>query len=255
MDVRHYLERIGSRGIDRPDLENLRHLHRAHLLAVPFENLHIRARIPIELDVERLFDKVVRQRRGGFCYELNGLFAEMLERLGYTLARVQGQVYEQRRQRFGPPFDHMALLVTVGEDRYLADVGFGDLFMDPLPLRVDEPLVDNGRTFRFHHDGSGQLVLKRTNGRGDVPVYRFSTDDHPFADFAPMCRHHQTSPHSHFTQRTVVSLARDDGRVTLTERRTILTRNGSREERSHDETGFREALWTHFGMTVPEAFL
>lgn len=254
MDIRHYLERIGSRGTDRPDLEGLVRLHRSHLMAVPFENLHIRARIPIELDVERLFDKVVRQRRGGFCYELNGLFAELLEHLGYRLARVQGQVYEQRRQRYGPPFDHMALLVDVGEERYLVDVGFGDLFMSPLPLRVDEPLDDGGRTFRIIHDGSGQLVLKRSNGRSDVPVYRFSTDDHPFADFAPMCRHHQTSPHSHFTQRTVVSMALPDGRVTLTQRRTIITRNGSREERSHDETGFREALWAHFGMTVPEAF-
>jgi len=253
MDRHAYLQRIGLRRTPAPDANGLKALHRAHLLNVPFENLHIRARIPIELNPERLYDKVVRQRRGGFCYELNGLFAALLEDLGFRLDRIQGQVYEARRQRFGPPFDHMALLVHVEGRSYLADVGFGDLFLEPLPLELEQDLPDSNRTYRLSPDGTGHILLRRTNGRSGSPMYRFSTEPHALEDFAGMCRHHQTSPHSHFTQRTVCTLALPEGRVTLTDQRTILTHQGRRDERSIEGDGFRTALWDHFGMTPPEA--
>ena len=253
MDRHAYLHRIGLRRSPAPDVGGLKVLHRAHLQNVPFENLHIRARIPIELQPDRLYDKIVRQRRGGFCYELNGLFAVLLEELGFRLDRIQGQVYEARRQRFGPPFDHMALLVHVEGQRYLADVGFGDLFLEPLPLQLGQEFPDGGRTFALDEDEEGHVVLRRANGRSASPMYRFSTAPHALEDFTGMCRHHQTSPHSHFTQRTVCTMALPEGRVTLTDQRTIMTHQSRREEHSIKGDGFRSALWDHFGMTPPEA--
>src|SRR5918911_3762110 len=132
MDVEAYLERIDYRGPLEPTAETLRRLHVAHLLAVPFENLSIHAGEPIVLEDGALFDKVVARRRGGFCYELNGLFAALLRELGFNVGMLSAAV-ARREGGFGPEFDHMALLVTL-EERWLADVGFGDSFVEPLLL-------------------------------------------------------------------------------------------------------------------------
>src|SRR5919107_4778825 len=122
MDVNAYLERIGYRGPLAPTAETLRRLHVAHLLAVPFENLSIHAGEPVVLDDDSLFEKVVGRRRGGFCYELNGLFAALLRALGFRVEMLSAAVAKPSGE-FGREFDHMALLVHAGE-RWLADVGF-----------------------------------------------------------------------------------------------------------------------------------
>jgi N-hydroxyarylamine O-acetyltransferase len=114
MDTNAYLERIGYRGPLAPTAETLRRLHLAHLLSVPFENLSIHAGEPIVLDDEALFDKIVVRGRGGFCYELNGLFAALLRSLGFKVEMLSAAVMG-RAGEFGPEFDHMALLVTLAE--------------------------------------------------------------------------------------------------------------------------------------------
>src|SRR5919199_4974405 len=114
MDIQAYLERINYHGPLDPSAETLRELHVAHLLAVPFENLNIGMGWPIVLDESALFDKIVVQRRGGFCYELNGLFAALLRALGFHVTMLSAAV-ARRDGSFGPDFDHMALLVTLEE--------------------------------------------------------------------------------------------------------------------------------------------
>src|SRR5262245_27861823 len=123
-----YLGRIGYTGSRAPTLEVLRALHRAHLYAVPFENLDIHAGRRIVLDQDALFQKVVTHRRGGFCYELNGLFAALLRKLGFDVTLLSGRVHNDGG--FGPEYDHMTLLVKL-DGRWLADVGFGSSFHDP----------------------------------------------------------------------------------------------------------------------------
>src|SRR5688500_12747402 len=135
MDIDAYLERINYRGPLEPTAETLRGLQVAHLLAVPFENLSIHAGEPIVLDDEALFDKVVARRRGGFCYELNGLFAALLRALGFEVEMLAAAVARSTGE-FGRDFDHMTLLVNL-KQRWIADVGFGDSFIEPLLL--DEP--------------------------------------------------------------------------------------------------------------------
>ena len=126
MDVKAYLERIKYRGSLALNAETLRGLQAAHLLAVPFENLSIHAKQPIVLDDDALFTKIVERGRGGFCYELNGLFAALLRALGFKVEMLSAGV-ANAEGGFGPDFDHMALMVTLDE-RWLADVGFGDSF-------------------------------------------------------------------------------------------------------------------------------
>ncbi|MFB7075296.1 arylamine N-acetyltransferase, partial [Streptomyces sp. NPDC056290] len=127
-----YLRRLGAGHPARPTVDALRDLHLRHLRTVPFENLSIHLGEEIVLDGERLLDKVVRARRGGFCYELNGAFAVLLTELGYDVTLLAARVYGEG-DRLGIPYDHLALRVrTVDGGDWLADVGFGAHFHLPL---------------------------------------------------------------------------------------------------------------------------
>jgi len=230
MDIQAYLDRIGYRGPLTPTAETLRALQVAHLQTIPFENLSIHAHQPIVLDDESLFEKVVVRRRGGFCYELNGLFTALLRALGFQVTMLSAEV-ASADGTFSPPFDHMALRVDL-EERWLADVGFGDSFRDPLRLDERGEQPEPPRTFRIDED-SPYLLLLRRDGPEEPwqPQFRFTLQPHEYPDYAGMCHFHQTSPDSHFTRQTVCSLATPDGRVTLSGRKLITTRRGERQER------------------------
>jgi N-hydroxyarylamine O-acetyltransferase len=250
MNVDAYLERIGYRGPLAPTAETLRGLHVAHLLAVPFENLSIHAGEPVVLDDVALFDKVVARRRGGFCYELNGLFAALLRELGFRVEMLSACA-ARRGGGFGPEFDHMALLVMLGE-RWLADVGFGDSFVEPLLLDERAAQVQGPHAFRVGEDGDGRLVLLRRDAGGAWgPEYRFGLEPHAYADYAEMCRFHQTSPESHFTRGRVCSRLTPVGRVTLSGTRLITTTGGEKVERELVGEGeYAAALLEHFGVSM-----
>lgn len=247
MDIAAYLERIGYHGPLDPTAETLRRLHLAHLYAVPFENLSIHWGEPIQLDDEALFEKVVTRRRGGFCYELNGLFAALLRALGFDVAMLSAGVGRANGE-FSPDYDHMALLVTL-EDRWLADVGFGDSFREPLRLDERGEQTEGDLAYRVEESGDGRLILARREEGGPWKTqYRFGLEPHVFTDYAEMCHFHQTSPQSHFTQNRICSLATPDGRVTLSSMKLITTRGGGKQERELDESEHAEALREHFGI-------
>lgn len=249
MDVSAYLERIDYHGPLTPAAETLHRLHVAHLLAVPFENLSIHASEPIVLDDESLYDKVVQRRRGGFCYELNGLFAALLRELGFHVEMLSAAVAKPAGE-FSPDFAHMALLVTLGE-RWLADVGFGDSFIEPLLLDERAEQTQGPRAYRIEEDGGRLVLLRRDAGGAWEPQYRFGLEPHAFADYAEMCRFHQTSPESHFTRSRVCSRLTSDGRVTLSGARLITTRGSEKVERELEGAGeYDAALLEHFGISM-----
>jgi N-hydroxyarylamine O-acetyltransferase len=163
MDIKAYLERINYDGPLDPGAETLRRLHRAHMLSVPFENLDIHLERQIILDEGKLLSKVVGGRRGGFCYELNGAFGALLRALGFDVQMLSAGVAKEAGG-FGPPFDHMALLVRL-EERWLADVGFGDSFRDP--LRLDRPgaQVQKEGAYLIERDGE-HFILKQRDDSG-----------------------------------------------------------------------------------------
>ncbi|MDT5269006.1 MAG: N-hydroxyarylamine O-acetyltransferase [Acidobacteriota bacterium] len=249
MDTSAYLERIGYRGPLAPTAETLRRLHVAHLLAVPFENLSIHAGEPIVLDDESLYDKVVARRRGGFCYELNGLFAALLRALGFDVEMLSAAVAKPNGE-FSPDFSHMTLLVTLGE-RWLADVGFGDSFVEPLLLDERAEQTQGSRAYRIEEDGGRLVLLRRDAGGAWEPQYRFGLEPHVFADYAERCRFQQTSPESHFTQSRICSRLTSDGRVTLSGARLITTSGAEKVERELEgKTEYDAALLEHFGISM-----
>jgi N-hydroxyarylamine O-acetyltransferase len=247
LDIPAYLDRIHDQGPLEPNAETLRRLHLAHMLAVPFESLSIHWGEPILLGDDALFDKVVARRRGGFCYELNGLFAALLRALGFDVTMLSAQVMKATGI-FGRDGDHMALLVTL-DQRWLVDVGFGDSFREPLRLDERGDQADGRHAYRIE-DAEGRLVLSRREEGGPwKEQYRFRLDPHVYADFAEMCHYHQTSPDSYFTQNRMCSLATPDGRITLSGRRLIATRGGERQERElADEDEVAEVLRERFGI-------
>lgn len=230
MDVQAYLKRIDYDGPRMPTAETLRQLHLAHLLTVPFENLSIHADEPIVLEDEALFQKIVNRRRGGFCYELNGLFAALLRAMGFEVAMLSAQVANDDGG-YSRDFDHMTLMVTLGE-RWLADVGFGDSFIEPLPLDKGGAQMQRDSAYRIVADADW-LILERADHGGEwKSQYRFTLKPYQFADYAEMCAYHQTSPLSHFTKGRICSRLTPQGRISLTDMRLIESEAGERRERT-----------------------
>ncbi len=256
MERNTYLARIGYTGSTAATAATLRALHLAHLRSVPFENLDIHLGRPITLDHAALYDKIVRRRRGGFCYEQNGLFAWLLETLGFEVRLLSAQV-AGADGRLGADFDHLALHVrcpdgaAATEAAWLVDVGFGDSFNSPLRLdRPGEAQPDGLRAYRIEQENAFHTLWQRSYDGRWVRQYRFALQARQLADFAPMCAYHQTSPDSHFTQRRVCTMATEDGRVTLAEQTLISTRNGERLERPVDPDAYRRLLAEQFGVEI-----
>ena len=245
-----YLKRINYKGPLTPDAETLLRLQVAHLLAVPFENLSIHRGEPILLDDALLFEKIVIQRRGGFCYELNGLFAALLLELGFDVVLLAASVGNSDGG-FGPAFDHMVLKVALSEP-WLADVGFGDSFREPLRLNEREGQLQEGDAYRID-TFEDQLTLMRFTSDGWTPQYRFTLTGYDCRDFFDMCHYHQTSAESHFTKGRMCSLATPEGRITISQNRLITTRNGERVERDlSDGQAYTDALRDHFGIVFSD---
>ena len=160
MELDAYLARIGYGGSLEPTLETLRDLHRAHLLSIAYENLDIHLGRPLSLNETEIFDKLVTHRRGGWCFEMNGLFAWALRELGFAVTLLGATV-----ERVGSAVrktDHLALSVALDEP-YLCDVGFGDGLLEPLPLHVgryrqgflDYELTREDKVWRFRNQPYG----------------------------------------------------------------------------------------------------
>lgn len=252
MNKATYLQRINYRGSHHPDFQTLKALQAAHLQTVPFENLDIHLGRPIRLNVPSLFDKIVHQRRGGFCYELNGLFAWLLKEMGFHVTYLSASDAHNDGS-FGPEFDHLALLVKYPGEKiaqgYLVDVGWGDTFEEPLKM-ADAGVQEQGlRAYRIESHGDYHLLWQRNYDASWERQYRFTLQSRRYSDFAEMCAFHQISPQSPFTRKRICTLATPNGRITLDDTHLITTQHGNRQERviicEHE---YQSILQTQFGV-------
>ena len=249
LDSTSYLARIGFTGPTNPNLDTLKRLHLAHLHTVPFENLDISLGREIVCNEERFFHKIVNLRRGGFCYELNGAFAGLLRAVGFRVSLLSARVSREDGST-SPDFDHLALRVDLDEP-WLADVGFGDSFLQPLLLKPDfEQEQDNGR-FRMVAVGSVRIVQRQVQDGSWKSQYQFTLLPRQLSDFASRCRFQQTSPDSHFTRQRICTLPAPDGRITLSDLKLIRTTGQARKERMlKDEAEWRSTLEQYFGVKL-----
>ena len=256
-DLAVYLERIGFRGTPRADLETLRDVHRRHLLAIPYENLDVQLGVRVGTDIEGIYRKLVLNRRGGWCYEMNGLLAWALETIGFSLTRLAAGVMREARGDAAVG-NHMALWVHGAarggsfEEPYLADVGFGDGVLEPFALR-EGPFRQRGFDFalerldeqwwRFHnHQHSAARSFDFNRLPADLTLLR------------RQCEFLQTAPESPFTQVAVVQRHLSDGLALL--RGRVLSRvseSGVEKREIADEADYFGVLHEIFDLDLPRS--
>ena len=253
MNISDYLQRIDFSGPLNRSLEVLGTLQTQHLLHIPFENLDIHYGRRIVLERDAIFNKLITEKRGGFCYELNGLFFELLREIGFQAERVSARVHNTAKDAYGFEFDHLAVLVTIDGQRYLADVGFGEFVFRP--LRFELGLVQEDPRGVFVIDSHGEEGVYRVSKfvEGEKkPEYIFTTIPRAWDEFEPMCHYQQTSPDSHFTQKRLISRPTENGRVTITGDILKITEGDAvKEERElNDEADFLDCLREYFGVAA-----
>jgi N-hydroxyarylamine O-acetyltransferase len=253
LDLDAYLTRIGHDGELSPSASTLAALHRAHLATVPFENLDIVLGRGIAVDFVSVQDKLLRRRRGGYCYEHGVLFAAVLERLGYSVDRLLARVGDdEQRPR---PRSHMTLRVGADEGQWLADVGFGDGLLEPLPWDDTRAAHrQGGWTYQLVSPGPSLWQLRQRQGQKWTVLYRFTEEPQHASDV--LVANHFTSTHasSRFVGQLVVMRKDDHAVRRLLGRRLITTRpDGSSDERVLTDAEIDGALADDFGVPLSRA--
>jgi len=255
MNLGRYFERIGFGGSAAPTLETLNALHERHVHSVPFENLDVQLGRPLTVDIDAAFDKIVVRRRGGWCYEQNGLFGRVLEEIGFKVERVAGAVMRQARGNEAAFGDHLLLLVQdPGEPgrRLLVDVGFGCSLVRPLPLAETDARFDPYDVgVRTLPDGSWR---SREDDAGGAFSYDFRPDAAAEAVIAGRCVVQQSHPASTFVQNLVVQMRTPGGHTTLRGRVLKAFSGEGVATRLLESAGeLQDVIGDTFGLDVPEA--
>ena len=251
MDLEAYFDRIGFEGEARPDLATLIALHRAHLQAIPYENLDVQLGVPLTTDPEAAFEKIVIRRRGGWCYEMNGLFGAVLAEVGFKVTRMAGAAM---RELLGDIVigNHLVLLVELDGDPWIADVGFGDGSQDPFPLSAASMSVA-GYPFRLEAMDEGWWRF-HNHEFGGAKSFDFQVAAADPALLAGRCEWLQYAPESHFVLNAIVQRYRGDKILQM--RGRVLRRvtpAGVTQETIGSADEWVAILARDFGLDVPEA--
>ncbi|MBS1783014.1 MAG: arylamine N-acetyltransferase [Bacteroidetes bacterium] len=251
MDVRQYLDRIHFVGSTKVCIETLSGLLRQHVFTVPFENVDIQKGIPIILHKDLLFDKIVLRQRGGYCYELNGLFSMLLCKLGFDVSLLSGRVVKGKR--IGDEFDHLAILVQLEEQQWLVDVGFGDFALKPLLMNTEAPQWDGRNHYCIipHQDDFCVMKHKKADQSARIE-YLFSTKSCVLSDFNQANEFKQSAIESHFTQNLICSLPTQDGRISIINQHLISTVGEIKKESFISIHDLPKSLSKHFNIHIDD---
>ncbi|NBI29299.1 arylamine N-acetyltransferase family protein [Chengkuizengella marina] len=232
MNVNEYLKRIKVQSITGNAIEDIKWLQRQNLYYVPFENLDVINKVPVKLDLSPIYHKIVRNHRGGFCYEVNGLFHWLLKQLGYKVRMISSTIAKEKDQWYRS-HTHLTNIVTLKGVDYLIEVAAGDTVRSPVPL-TGEIVEDISGKYRIYPIGEF-LHLQKYLDNEWASVYRFTTTPRTFSFFEEVCRWNQTSPESPFTQKKIVTRATETGRLTLTNHEIITTINGEKKKKEYQQ--------------------
>lgn len=258
LELSAYLDRIGLPGTPDPTVQTLHELVAAHNRSIPFENLDPLTGVPVaDLGSDALMDKLVRRRRGGYCYEHNGLMGYVLERLGYEVDRLAGRVVWMSEPGAPlPALTHNVLSVSVpgADGRFLVDVGFGGQTLSS-PLRLEAGPVQPTRhePYRLVDGGASELTLEAQVRDVWRPLYSFSTRPQPRIDLEVGSWYVSTHPASVFVVGLTAALVTDDARWNLRGRNLAVHRDGTTERTRFDTAGeVLETLSTRFGIDLDD---
>lgn len=251
-----YLRRVGldeTAVAGPPDLALLTGLQAAHAATVPFENVEIQRGSSIRLDLPALCEKIVARRRGGYCFEQNGLFAAVLERVGFQVTRLIGRVRMGRPPEAPPPGrTHQISEVTIGSERYLVDVGFGSHSpLAPIPMIDGASVQQHAWAYELRAAGA-EYTLRTRQPEGWATMYTFTREPQCAADFEVANHYTSTYPGSSFVQRLTLQ------RATPTERHTfrgleyeVMTADGRVRRTIGSAAELIDLAARVFGLTLP----
>lgn len=234
------------------DLSTLAQLQQRFLLTVPFENLDIHLGRKIDLDVESAFEKIVGQKRGGFCYECNALFKSLLDALGFESYFISARMARDAGQ-FAPEFGHIAIIVTLNDQQWLVDVGNGQSCREPLLLGGDLEFGSDGQRYRLQrYDDQRWAMMWRGADTEFQARFIFTDQAHPLQAFQQQCDFHQTSDLSPFTQKALITRALPKGeRITLLQNRFTRTLDtGEQQQNSLSQPQIQRVLADEFGVQL-----
>ncbi len=246
-----YFERINYSGSRYLTEETLNELHICHTLNVPFENLDVFYKKPPLLDEASLYNKIVKNRRGGYCFEMNGIFSIVLKKMGFTvkdlLARctIDGVSYTAKT--------HQVLLVETGKTRWLVDVGFGnDGIMAPLRLIENIDQKQFAHIYRIIKEPRfGGCLLQKKTGENYNSMYAFTFEACSPDDFVMSNHFTATFPASFFQMMRMCTMPTKEGRITLTDKHFKVIKNGdTKESEIKDEDEFKQYLKQYFRLDL-----
>ena len=246
-----YFQRIQFTDAPNTDFQALRELHKQHVLTIPFENLDIHLGKQISLEPGDLFQKIIIEKRGGYCFELNGLFQLLLESLGFQVFSAAARVLFDSDGI--PPRSHRVLIVTVEGKDWLVDVGvwsFG--LIEPIPLKTGVEHHQFGEKFKLEHDPQLGLLFQTEVKDIWISQYAFMLEPYLPVDFLFPNYYHSHSPESIFTQKKIVQLPTPEGRKKFVDMRLTIPIDGQITDRvaTNDHEYFR-MLKMHFNIVIP----
>ncbi|MEF3101849.1 arylamine N-acetyltransferase [Raoultella terrigena] len=250
-DLAAYFQRIAYRGSPRADAATLHDIMQRQLFSIPFENIDVRDGKGVSLVAEDIVEKLIGRQRGGYCYEVNALFAMALDALGipYQFAAARPMFYPARRPR-----THMVVIAFVDGRRWLCDLGFGHYgIRAPVDLAIlDTEQPQNPDTFRLSLDATGVYTLQAWVDSGWHNQYSFDLSRHELIDFEPANYLNSTHPDTVFVRQLVVVLHHPDGRDILSGQALKTIRGQETRQRLLCDDELPQILRETFRLTVPE---
>ncbi|MHA7681618.1 arylamine N-acetyltransferase family protein [Cupriavidus sp. PET2-C1] len=248
--LQHYFDRIGFERPAVADIATIAEMMRRQLFTVPFENLDVQAKKGVSLVPERIAEKILHRNRGGYCYEVNGMFAMALQELGvpYQFVAARPMFYAVER-----PKTHMALVLTVAGERWLCDLGFGSYGIRA-PMRLD--LIDvevkqDADTFMLTRTSDGEYLLKALVDGQWANQYSFDLSPQKWIDFSPANYLNSTHPDAVFVQKVLIVLHNETGRKILFGDALKIIANGQAEQYTISPDDRASVLFREFGLTTP----
>lgn len=244
--------KIDSTMYDSPSLDALNYYLQHFMFTVPFENIDVQNGVPISVDINHLLDKVVNHHRGGFCYELNTLFKYYLIQQDYTAESISATIHTPDNGR-SQPGSHMSTVVTIGDNQYIADVGFGDLPLKALritTLENAEPVIDINGQFRAILMEENNVHLQKLIAGQWQTLYEAELIARSIDEFKDNIDYNQSNPESIFVQRLLVTQPQSFGRATMSFNHLTITKQGHKDQVDVTSSNYRQLLYDYFGLDV-----
>lgn len=252
IDLQQYFQRIGFTQAARPDLATLKQIQQLHTSAIPFENLNPFTGQPVRLELEAIEEKLIRQHRGGYCFEQNKLFKAVLEQIGFRVQGLAARVIFNQPIDAISPFSHMLLLIDLDGEPYISDVGFSGMSPTaPLKLALDSEQTTPHEAYRVVQQDLYYRLEARIKAEWK-PLYKFHREAHFDKDYEVMNWYTSCHPGSHFTHTLIAARSVPGGRYAL--RNLQLSRHyldrDSEQQEFKDPTEVLSALQDVFGIDI-----